>query len=77
MVGNRAVTSTNEAADKAADEASNAQAAVEEQLTDEELEQISVESMPLEELGQLMGQASSYRTDSSEHEPSEDSAPAS
>jgi small subunit ribosomal protein S2 len=50
---------------------------LQEQLTDEELEQISVESMPLEELGQLMGQASSYRTDSSEDEASEDSEPAS
>jgi small subunit ribosomal protein S2 len=35
-------------------------------LSDEELEQIAVESMPLEELGQLMEQASSYRTEPSE-----------
>ena len=35
-------------------------------LSDEELEQIAVESMPLEELGQLMEQASSYRTETSE-----------
>lgn len=44
-------------------------------LSDEELEQIAVESMPLEELGQLMEQASSYRTEpseGSEQEPSQE-----
>lgn len=45
-------------------------------LSDEELEQIAVESMPLEELGQLMEQASSYRTETSEgpeEEPTQES----
>lgn len=41
-----------------------------EDLSEEELEQLDVASMPLEELGQLMEQASSYRTESTE--PSED-----
>jgi small subunit ribosomal protein S2 len=44
-----------------------------EQLTDEELEQISVETMPLAELGQLMEQASSYRTDLAEDDTSANS----